>query len=863
MKTLVAKEIRQMLPAFGMALLLVIVPFWLLPTSTPNGEYSANLTFPLLCFGTLMMALTSFGREFGMGTFPLLLALPLDRKRIWWTKMTVLGTGVALVFGVYLLSLLPAFYLPATKTLWFGDIGTPAGLAITFIVIIASGLWTTLLLRQIVAAFWFAVLIPAAILTLILWNGGRLLTAQIVLVLYAIAGFWWARHQFYRAQEVAWTGGEVNLPAWQSDRAGVRSAGRSYRPLAALFWKELQLYQVALLGMAGLFVLHLGVIALRKSLRGDNENGVLYTALTFFGGLWLIVPLITGSLNVADERRLGTLEAHLCLPVSRRKQFAIKLLVMLVLSGFLCAFLLWLAEAIGDAFHVGAGLGGIKISAGEGLATLSAMFLGLSIIVFFASTLCRSILQAVVTAVVLVFIFFILWACAENIRWLTGTWPWQEPLLSIITVPTMVVTILWLAYGNFRRLAETRRLWLRNAGGLIGAIVFAAALATLLFQRAWEWLTPLEPPHGAARLSLSQAPKFHADYYSVSAVLPDGRLWWDRIAHDPGLTISFFQDANYSIAGGKWVGASGGHYPSGSNWVAVADTYKNSVGIRSDGTLWHSEDDKPVIWYGPHPLPQPISGMSRAGEAADWKQVVRRDGYNFALLKTDGTLWRWGTNRNFSGALATQELKQIGTESDWSELFNAQAGSFAWKKDGQAWKIAWPAKNREKIQTVLEPELALERWPDFDKIKWRSLAGWAPFQLGVREDGTLWSFGGPNINYITDGEGLKQPKQFGMDRDWVAVTGDNRMMIALKTDGTLWKWDMKNWWWNYRDWPFSKPPTRLGTHSDWVAISGSNGGLWSLAADGSIWYWSLPQGDGVWLAPSRKPVKFANLFSQQ
>jgi hypothetical protein len=110
---------------------------------------------------------------------------------------------------------------------------------------------------------------------------------------------------------------------------------------------------------------------------------------------------------------------------------------------------------------------------------------------------------------------------------------------------------------------------------------------------------------------------------------------------------------------------------------------------------------------------------------------------------------------------------------------------------------------------------------------------------------------------------LKQPKQIGLDRDWVAVTGDNRMMIALKTDGTLWKWDIKNWWWNYRDWPFSKPPTRLGTHSDWVAISGNNASLWSLAADGSLWYWSLPQGYSAVLAPSRKPVKFATLFSQQ
>src|SRR6266404_6154550 len=62
MTPIVAKEIRLLLPAYGMALLLAIVPMWLLP-----GEQPVSYLF---CLGAVLLALSSFGREFALGTFP-------------------------------------------------------------------------------------------------------------------------------------------------------------------------------------------------------------------------------------------------------------------------------------------------------------------------------------------------------------------------------------------------------------------------------------------------------------------------------------------------------------------------------------------------------------------------------------------------------------------------------------------------------------------------------------------------------------------------------------------------------------------------------------------------------------------------
>ena len=41
-------------------------------------------------FGMILLAVDSFGREFSLGTFSSLMAQPIERRRIWRTKITVL-----------------------------------------------------------------------------------------------------------------------------------------------------------------------------------------------------------------------------------------------------------------------------------------------------------------------------------------------------------------------------------------------------------------------------------------------------------------------------------------------------------------------------------------------------------------------------------------------------------------------------------------------------------------------------------------------------------------------------------------------------------------------------------------------------
>ncbi len=135
-----------------------------------------------------------------------------------------------------------------------------------------GGLWTTLLLRQLAGAFWLTLLVPA---TLSGFSGIFLANSEssylviavlsVVIGVYSLAGFLFARWLFFRAQDVGWSGGVIAMPEWKflSARAGTGGEVRTRKPVLALIKKEIQLQQGVLTGALGLLVLHAGTIALR------------------------------------------------------------------------------------------------------------------------------------------------------------------------------------------------------------------------------------------------------------------------------------------------------------------------------------------------------------------------------------------------------------------------------------------------------------------------------------------------------------------------------------------------------------------------------------------------------------------------
>lgn len=880
MNALAAKEVRLLLPAYVTALLLAVVPVWFMPNDAVNTPaYYAIFPFG---FGIMLLALSSFGREFWLKTFALALAQPLERWRIWWTKVALLAGALGSVFVLWCLSCAAACVdLPSAHPIWKQTI-TNGG---TFTVLaFVGGLWTTLLLRQVAAAFWFAVLVPATLGMLVGLGGGSDAMLLCVLGLYAVGGFWLAYWLFFRVQEVGWSGGTVALP-WRSRADTSRPAIRSRRPLTALLWKEVQLQQFAMAGMGGLFVLHLGVIALRHAQR-DAAGGLIHTAWDMFGLLWLFVPLLIGASSVAEERKLGTMESQLIAPVSRRLQFTVKLVFVLLVGGFLSAVLFWTAEGIATKVGARADIYLLAFPVRlEALGILSLITLIIALSAFYASTLTRNLLQALGAAIVTVLVVgVILYLVHFSVHF--HLW-WQGYLIYYFLCPTLPLTVLWLAWRNFKSVSETWRLWWRNLAVLVGALTFITVSTALVYNRAWELITPLEPAHGPARLAgmlpsdLRAAAGFGS---SFMVLLPDGRAWSGNSLPKPThILLAFGEENGVREQTGIRIVASGSipdpnQFLPGSNWMDVVRLRSEVVGIHSDGTLWVSETPHYPRWVvkngGIVDFSWEMSKLVRFGGETNWQRVfdlnntVYDPAHCVLLLKSDGTLWYWGTNS--FGKTPWQGLTNFQPHSlvegaDWANVFTVDAFLYGVKKDGTAWalrgtnELSDPPWQREwKIETGLRAERA----PQFDHMK--SLATYGSFSVGLREDGTLWTWqtwnSYSNPTNVTGGTIL----QVGKDSEWKAVAiGADAMMVALKSDGTLWMWHLENYW-DYSNVKrtLETPPVRLGTHDNWQAVV-SDGYVFSLAADGSLWRWNVPgdsDGSQPMLRTSRRPVKIAGIF---
>jgi len=482
--------------------------------------------------------------------------------------------------------------------------------------------------------------------------------------------------------------------------------------------------------------------------------------------------------------------------------------------------------------------------------------LGLSLAGFFASTLTKNFLQALGAAVVIIISFVLLAYLAGNLHSFLGI-GWNPVLtLGVMTV-ILLAAVCWLASANFNYFQEQQRVWWRNAFVLTGATFFIFVFSAGLYNRAWEFFAPAEPAHGPAKFSLANPPVLHAENYydNLLVRLPDGRVWSDYLQFDVSKSDygrmerlrRYFVDplpknagAQRFVAGSDWRSATTRHVDflldyrddssQPSNHIVG---YLDTVGVKTDGTLWISDASKNGAWTG--------DKMNRYGSETNWLQIFRAHN-GVLLLKNDGTLWSWGwgTNRfewntwktNWPSLHAYQP-HQIGADSDWQEITGNPWNYFARKSDGSVWGISVNYKSGE---------YELGRDVDLDQTALRrlSLPGSGDVAY-IRPDGTLWMRWRFEQNRTNT---YSTFVQIGSETNWSAAALKSQRLVALKTDGSLWQWRFSRVW-NLSEGESvlalekaaQKPPTRLGIHNDWVAIANTWADVIALAADGSLWLW--------------------------
>ena len=164
------------------------------------------------------------------------------------------------------------------------------------------------------------------------------------------------------------------------------------------------------------------------------------------------------------------------------------------------------------------------------------------------------------------------------------------------------------------------------------------------------------------------------------------------------------------------------------DWKAIATTMMgyNSHGaaIKTDGTLW-CWGDGTYGQLGNNSLAHQSSPVQTTAGGTDWKQVSCGQIHTGAI-KTDGTLWCWGYNvegacGNNSTTSAVTPVQTITGGTGWKQVSCGYRNSYAVKTDGTLW--GWGSNSWGQVGlAITTPVVAIPRQLSTETT-WRTVSG--------------------------------------------------------------------------------------------------------------------------------------------
>ncbi|MDB6056451.1 MAG: C-terminal target protein, partial [Verrucomicrobiales bacterium] len=794
MSALIRKEMRALVPTWLATLALAVVPMWLYALKN-KGEWLVPtyrdlyqiahllqaqtdfILFTIYCFalGAVVLAVIPFGHELNARTFGFLLSQPTSRKVVWRSKALPLAAALLVNLGVYMLSLRLALTwasgITSTKEGWTNFTDMLLAAPIVALLAYSGGLWTTVLFRTNLGALGITIVAPFAVMMLEQGVFGSLAPHSLdylmpwSLVAYGVAGIFFARWYLIRAQDVPWGGGNVWLPTGKSK--GWRRFSEIHRGhrFVVLIKKELQLQQVSMFIAALLLAVHLGAFVIRLFNQGHTRSTV-WLVINDIWIVWFALPLVIGSLSIAEERRLATHEAALTQPVSRWSQLLIKFLTSITLAIFFGVVVPWTLEhvwqSIGPASELMASVHWRDLLAATAIITLCA---------FFGSTIGRNTIEAVCIGVVLVPIAAAGLAFLSFNAFTGGSIPRYGLLTWYIFLSIFAPTVLWLMWKNYQR----TRVGTANLVFTFG--IFAAALcigwgaASFTWNRGWEYFMSLEPKHVLPVMHIGDGAKVATGGRHAFALLPDGRLWMAEFRYDIRYGAERDLDDRKHVVG---VALNNARFLPGSNWVDLALGWE-PFAIKSDGTLWqlarghyetNANQKKSWTFDPPHQF----------GTDSDWASVVSADRFALAL-KRDGSLW--GCGFNSSGQLGPgpienlNSFKPVWPDARWKSVFASSGRCMGTKTDLTPWQ--WGSEIRYAPAQAI-PDFTAQP-SEFTGTNWTSFAhDVGEIALATRSDKTLWVFMptnrlGPRWEFFGQAVDRAGLQQLGTKHDWETLTG--------------------------------------------------------------------------------------------
>jgi alpha-tubulin suppressor-like RCC1 family protein len=287
-------------------------------------------------------------------------------------------------------------------------------------------------------------------------------------------------------------------------------------------------------------------------------------------------------------------------------------------------------------------------------------------------------------------------------------------------------------------------------------------------------------------------------------------------------------------------------FAGGTNWKQVsASGYRHSAAIKTDGTLWTWGRGTNGQLGSAVTVGDRVTPITTFAGGTNWKQVDCGNNHTVAI-KTDGTLWTWGSggsgrlgNAVTTGNISTPVTTFAGG-TNWKQVNATDLHTAAIKTDGTLWTWGSGANGRLGNNNTTNRSTPVTTFAGGNN--WKQVTCGYFNIAAIKTDGTLWTWGQNGNGQVGDStltQKLTPVTTFAGGTNWKQVSAGINHIAAIKTDGTLWVWgsganaklgtnDLTN---------RSTPITTFAGGTNWKQVSAGSQHTAAIKTDGTLWTW--------------------------
>lgn len=337
------------------------------------------------------------------------------------------------------------------------------------------------------------------------------------------------------------------------------------------------------------------------------------------------------------------------------------------------------------------------------------------------------------------------------------------------------------------------------------------------------------------------------------------------------------------------------------NNVRVASSYGDMISNAQyvEGTLFFVEDEN-VLYYTSGSARLPVlslnnrlfgwgsSSSGQLGDAAtlsrsspvsvvggftDWVQVApARLGSSTVAIRSNGTLWAWGNNAfgqlgDGTSVSKSSPVSVIGGFVDWLDVSNGTGHVLGLRSNGTLWSWGGGFYGKLGDGTTVSRSSPVSVVGGF--TDWVQASASTNHSAAVRANGTIWAWGVNTDGQLGDNSTTNKSSPVsvvGGYSDWVQVATGTSHTVGVRSNGTAWAWgnNSAGQLGDGTNTGSSSPVSVVGGFTSWSQVSAGNAITSGLLSDGTAWAWGANAtgqlGDNTTVSKS-SPVSVAGGFT--